>query len=245
MPFSVDDAKKIIKATREPFQGCSPNELADALNDVELNYNVYRDTYDKPLTDKQRKDGLNKITTNADNLLKALGFYQPDDNKNTPQQLLSSLFSAAERFAEENGPYRDLKPLQNELKNFDTGETEIITDYQPEKAVWMAVEGVLRLKQWASTDVEHMEQDDWRPWGPQGLSAEAWLIREELPKVYKGFTGQCLGYSTDPYSKERVGPGVRFIESCLIKLGIPKTPEAIVCQLKERGKSLGGKQVQK
>ena len=89
-------------------------------------------------------------------------------------------------------------------------------------------EGVRALEESADAALSKMEGPDYEHEQSSGLTALRWLIGKALPETYECHFGAPFGVSRRPDGTgPPYGPGIRFIQACLLAFGINMKPDAI------------------
>ena len=138
---------------------------------------------------------------------------------------------AADRYAERRAesrhkrdrPYHEFEPVP-----YPASAGKRMMDYGEAVAVLRATEGVWRLHEWAKSGRAEVEGPKSELWEAEGPSVEAWLIGKKLPEIYERHFGRPFRVSKPAgRTGSAYGPGISFIQACLLPLGIPKKPDAI------------------
>ena len=154
-------------------------ELLDALNKAQN----FREILDNAAPAKHIPEQLEKVKRRADALAKELNAVHDDGKMVMDPTLRGALVLAAKLYAAERAP----------------AEVDVA-------AVDDAVEGVLRLSQWAAQETFDFEVHK------QAIAGDTALIAAWLPRIYEEFFGKDFPESNT------IGPGVRFVHAALAEM---------------------------
>lgn len=210
---------QIVAYTNVKKRNVDKKLLANDLENTALRFEDIT-AYNKGPTYIGLSEQLAKIGKSADRLLDTLGF--PDNSKNNDMRPWIRGELVAARI---NSQIKENE--QEELKSKDfIDSAENVDD---------AIRMICQIRDWALHASEKKSlgkgkfgtQATLAHLNSKSLSAKAWLVTQRLPNLFEKHFGKKFGSSHNAVG-EPAGPGARFIDSCLAKMGIKFKPVAFV-----------------
>ncbi len=216
---------KIAEAAGGLPEGGNIAALAADLQEAYDSYSIRQYLRDNPPSPQQRIEFLEQIEKLSRRLAKVLG---TEGGKDIEPYVLSALAHGAHVFAENGGAFPDHPPSMT----FETEDGLQFTHYGPVAAIRRAARDVWYLYKWAKVVRQEDNGQTEPPWKPGGPSAEAWLVGNELPRLYQHHFGRAFNVSK-PWGAlgPARGPAIAFSRACLAAFGIDKKPDAIAKML--------------
>ena len=211
-----------IASSLPDFVPAADMDIGSELNERAEHYFTLKQWQDQPPPSKQR-DELEAIAKAAGRVLKKLEVFDGDlASEQTTDVLRNRLRAAADRAAEAEGGYPDLPPRFFEI------DGQKYPDYRGDEAFAASVLGIKRIAYWSKSAAKFLAPEVQKSNRERHAADKALeVLVFQLANLYESLTGRQPSVSRPTDGGEPGGPWLRFLNACLLPLGLNLSAHAL------------------